>query len=258
MAEARDGEQLGDALEQADDDRVEVREVVHARRHATSWPVAARVLWKTPRMRRLVVVRHAKARARLSARRPRPRARRRGVAPRRPRCASGPRATARSATSAAPSSSRTPRGRSRPSSSRSPARRCARGPSSTPPSTTACATSRRPTCSRSLAAADPGEGDLVVVGHNPTVVYLVADLADDPDAADRALDDGFPLCGVAVLSFEGAAPAGAALRARASSGRRPRRTEATWPSVRSTAASPWPPPPHSATAAVPPPRRRSS
>lgn len=60
---------------------------------------------------------------------------------------------------------------------------------------------------RSLAEADPGEGDLVMVGHNPTVVYLVADLADDPDAADRALDGGFPLCGVAVLGFEGAAPA---------------------------------------------------
>jgi phosphohistidine phosphatase len=58
----------------------------------------------------------------------------------------------------------------------------------------------------SLAAADPGEGDLVLVGHNPTVVYLVADLADDPRAADRALQDGFPLCGVVVLAFEGAAP----------------------------------------------------
>jgi phosphohistidine phosphatase len=60
---------------------------------------------------------------------------------------------------------------------------------------------------RSLADADPGEGDLVLVGHNPTVVYLVADLADDPRAADRALQDGFPLCGAAVLAFEGAAPA---------------------------------------------------
>ncbi len=60
---------------------------------------------------------------------------------------------------------------------------------------------------RSLAAADTGEGDLVMVGHNPTVVYLVADLADDPRAADRALADGFPLCGVVVLGFEGAAPA---------------------------------------------------
>jgi phosphohistidine phosphatase len=56
----------------------------------------------------------------------------------------------------------------------------------------------------SLAAADTGSGDLVIVGHNPTVVYLVADLADDRDAADEALDGGFPLCGVAVLTFEGA------------------------------------------------------
>jgi len=56
----------------------------------------------------------------------------------------------------------------------------------------------------SLAAADPGDGDLVVVGHNPTVVYLVADLVDDPE---RALDDGFPMCGVAVLNFDGDAPA---------------------------------------------------
>jgi len=53
-----------------------------------------------------------------------------------------------------------------------------------------------------LHGADPGHGDLVLVGHNPTVVYLVADLADDPDAADRALAGGFPLCGVAVLSFD--------------------------------------------------------
>jgi phosphohistidine phosphatase len=58
-----------------------------------------------------------------------------------------------------------------------------------------------------LAAADPGAGDLVVVGHNPTLVYLVADLADDDRAAARALDDGFPMCGVVVLSFGGATPA---------------------------------------------------
>jgi phosphohistidine phosphatase len=56
---------------------------------------------------------------------------------------------------------------------------------------------------RSLAEADPGEGDLIVVGHNPTVVYLLADLADDQPSADRALDEGFPLCGVAVLAFDG-------------------------------------------------------
>jgi phosphohistidine phosphatase len=59
----------------------------------------------------------------------------------------------------------------------------------------------------SLAVADPGDGDLVLVGHNPTVVYLVADLVDDPDRADSALDQGFPLCGVAVLGFDGNAPA---------------------------------------------------
>jgi phosphohistidine phosphatase len=56
----------------------------------------------------------------------------------------------------------------------------------------------------SLQAADPGEGDLIVVGHNPTVVYLVADLVDEPDGA---LDEGFPLCAAAILSFEGDAPA---------------------------------------------------
>jgi phosphohistidine phosphatase len=59
----------------------------------------------------------------------------------------------------------------------------------------------------SLAEVDRGEGDLIVVGHNPTVVYLVADLVEDAGAADRALRDGFPLCGVAVLGFEGASPA---------------------------------------------------
>ena len=65
-----------------------------------------------------------------------------------------------------------------------------------------------PVCERAVVerrvdhGADPGHGDLVLVGHNPTVVYLVADLADDPDAADRALAGGFPLCGVAVLSFD--------------------------------------------------------
>lgn len=58
-----------------------------------------------------------------------------------------------------------------------------------------------------LSAADPGEGDLIVVGHNPTVVYLVADLVDDPDRAERALDEGFPMCGVAILRFGGEAPA---------------------------------------------------
>ena len=46
-----------------------------------------------------------------------------------------------------------------------------------------------------------------MVGHNPTVVYLVADLLEDPTRRDRALADGFPLCGVAVLAFEAPAPA---------------------------------------------------
>ena len=59
----------------------------------------------------------------------------------------------------------------------------------------------------SLLVADPGEGDLLFVGHNPTVVYLVADLLADPDDADRALDGGFPLAGVAILAFDGDVPA---------------------------------------------------
>jgi len=57
-----------------------------------------------------------------------------------------------------------------------------------------------------LSAADPGAGDLLMVGHNPTVAYLVADLVDDPRLAERTLDDGFPMCGIAILGFEGAAP----------------------------------------------------
>jgi phosphohistidine phosphatase len=58
-----------------------------------------------------------------------------------------------------------------------------------------------------LRAADPGTGDLMVVAHNPTVVHLVHDLADDERAADEHLLDGFPLCGVAILAFDGTAPA---------------------------------------------------
>jgi phosphohistidine phosphatase len=54
-----------------------------------------------------------------------------------------------------------------------------------------------------VAAADPGEGDLLFVGHNPTVAYLVADLVADARVADAALRDGFPLCGAAVLAFDG-------------------------------------------------------
>jgi phosphohistidine phosphatase len=57
-----------------------------------------------------------------------------------------------------------------------------------------------------LGEADPGAGDLILVGHNPTVVYLVEDLADDRHRADRALDGGFPLCGIAVLSFGAKGP----------------------------------------------------
>jgi phosphohistidine phosphatase len=59
---------------------------------------------------------------------------------------------------------------------------------------------------RALSAADPGEGDLLFVGHSPTVAYLVEDLVADPDTAHAALRDGFPLCGVAVFSFKGSAP----------------------------------------------------
>jgi phosphohistidine phosphatase len=58
----------------------------------------------------------------------------------------------------------------------------------------------------SLAAADPGLGDLVVVGHNPTVAYLIEDLVDDEAVAVRTLEAGFPLCGIAVLRFDGPAP----------------------------------------------------
>ena len=141
VAEARDGEQLGDALQQPDDDRVEVREVVHARPpRYVARPGAVRVSGRLPRCaassscgtpRRSAPLRAATTAA----------SSRRGVGPRRPRCASGPRTAARSPTSAARSSSRTRRGRSRRSSSRSPALPCARGRSSTQPSTTACATS---------------------------------------------------------------------------------------------------------------------
>jgi phosphohistidine phosphatase len=52
-----------------------------------------------------------------------------------------------------------------------------------------------------LVGADPGYGDLFVVCHNPTVSYLVADLAGH-GAADEALQDGFAMCAVAVLAFD--------------------------------------------------------
>jgi phosphohistidine phosphatase len=58
----------------------------------------------------------------------------------------------------------------------------------------------------SIAAAGTEEGDVIVVGHNPTVLEVTADLADDPDRAAALLLDGFPLAGAAVLAFEGRAP----------------------------------------------------
>jgi phosphohistidine phosphatase len=57
-----------------------------------------------------------------------------------------------------------------------------------------------------LAAADPGRGDLVLVGHSPTVAYLVEDLLDDLGHATEVLADGYPLCGVAIMTFDGDAP----------------------------------------------------
>ena len=57
-----------------------------------------------------------------------------------------------------------------------------------------------------LAAVDTGEGDLGVVGHNPTVAYVVSDLCEDPAVAAAAMRDGYPLCAVAILSFETATP----------------------------------------------------
>lgn len=60
-----------------------------------------------------------------------------------------------------------------------------------------------------LAAADPGRGDLLLVGHNPTVLDVVIDLCEDGGAAEAALaaQGGFPLCGVAILDVHGEAPA---------------------------------------------------
>jgi phosphohistidine phosphatase len=57
-----------------------------------------------------------------------------------------------------------------------------------------------------LASADPGSGDLLHVGHSPTVAYLVSDLVNDPRRADEAMSAGYPLCGVAILAFAGDAP----------------------------------------------------
>jgi phosphohistidine phosphatase len=58
----------------------------------------------------------------------------------------------------------------------------------------------------SIAAAGDLEGDVIVVGHNPTVLEVTEDLADDPERAASLLLDGFPLAGAAVLSFEGRSP----------------------------------------------------
>jgi phosphohistidine phosphatase len=58
-----------------------------------------------------------------------------------------------------------------------------------------------------LVGADPGYGDLFVVCHNPTVSYLVFDLTAPRDAADEALADGYPMCAVAILAFETEIPA---------------------------------------------------
>jgi phosphohistidine phosphatase len=57
-----------------------------------------------------------------------------------------------------------------------------------------------------LGLAGDGDGDLVVVGHNPTVLDVTADLATDPEHAAHVLRDGFPLCAAAVLTFEGPSP----------------------------------------------------
>jgi phosphohistidine phosphatase len=58
----------------------------------------------------------------------------------------------------------------------------------------------------SFMAHDPGTGDLIHVGHNPTVAYLVDDLMDPSSRARRPLDDGYPLCSVAILAFPGDRP----------------------------------------------------
>jgi phosphohistidine phosphatase len=58
----------------------------------------------------------------------------------------------------------------------------------------------------SLAEVDPGSGDLVFVGHNPTMTVALFDLMEDPGAARHALAGGFPKCGVAILSFSEGPP----------------------------------------------------
>jgi phosphohistidine phosphatase len=53
-----------------------------------------------------------------------------------------------------------------------------------------------------LRAVDDGTDDLLVVAHNPTVLDVAFDLAADSEHAAIVLAHGFPLCGVAVLTFE--------------------------------------------------------
>src|ERR1019366_2859166 len=140
VPEARHPEELGDALHEPDDDRLEVRDVVrdvvHGEcRHAT-WSGAAPSVsgrlpacagWSWSDMRRRVATRRAAITVASC---------RRGAAPRRPRCADGPSLTSRSRGAGAPRSSRTRRAPSRPLSLLWPAARRARGRSSTLPCTT--------------------------------------------------------------------------------------------------------------------------
>lgn len=58
----------------------------------------------------------------------------------------------------------------------------------------------------SLRAADDGDGDLVFVGHNPTVIDVTFELAEDQDAAEVVLREGFPLGGAALLAVDGPFP----------------------------------------------------
>jgi phosphohistidine phosphatase len=57
-----------------------------------------------------------------------------------------------------------------------------------------------------IVAAGEVAGDVIVVGHNPTVLEVTADFAEDPERAAALLLDGFPLAGAAVLAFEGPTP----------------------------------------------------
>lgn len=57
-----------------------------------------------------------------------------------------------------------------------------------------------------LAAVPDTEGDLVVVGHNPTVLEATFDLAQDPERATDLLRAGFPICALAILTFDRVVP----------------------------------------------------